>query len=113
MLPFLEEIRDENFDCITFLPGKNHGEMKLEGGSYYEKGDEIRSNLGCVYHITIFKQKDDMTSDFDCFEATLIDPLVYLSHIIKSGFFGVISKKTTTSEEFNQDMVNNMKESFA
>lgn len=113
MLPFLEEIKDENFDCITFLPGKQQGELKLEGGTYFEKGEEITSNMGCIYHINIFKQKNDDSVEFDCFEATLTDPLVYISHIIKSGFYGVVSKKTTTSEEFNQDMVDNMKESFA
>lgn len=113
MLPFLEALKDENFDCISFLPGKTEGELNLEGGTYVDRGEEILGGLGCRYHISIFKEKKDFTIDFDTFEATLIDPLVYMSHIIPAGYFGFISKKTTTSEEFNQDMIQMMKESFA
>lgn len=113
MLPFLEELKNENFDCISFLPGEEYGEMSLEGGTYIEKGEEIRGKMGCIYHINIFKEKKDFTIDFDTFEAVLSDPLVYMSHIIPAGYFGFISKKTTTSEEFNQDLIDKMKESFA
>lgn len=113
MLPFLEQLKDENFDCISFLPGKKDGEMNLEGGTYIDKGEEIRGNMGCIYHINIFKEKKDFTIDFDTFEAVLVDPLVYMSHIIPAGYFGFISKKTTSSDEFNQDMIQKMRESFA
>jgi hypothetical protein len=112
MLPFLEELREENFDCISFLPGKHIGELNIEGGTYLDKGEEITGNMGCVYHISLFKQKKDLSIEMDHFDSILIDPLVYISHIIKSGFFGFVSKKTTTSEEFNQDMIEKMKESF-
>ena len=112
MLPFIEELRKENFDCISFLPGDEEGELHIEGGTYIEKGDEIMGGMGNRYHISIFKQNKDYTLDFDSFEATLSDPLVYISHIIKSGFYGFVSKKTTASEEFNQDMIQKMKEVF-
>lgn len=113
MLPFLEDLRDENFDCISFLPGEEEGELNVQGGTYLEKGEEIRGSMGCKYHINIFKEKKDFTIDFDTFEAVLIDPLVYMSYIIPAGYFGFISKKTTESEEFNQDIIQKMKESFA
>lgn len=113
MLPYLEDLKNENFDCISFLPGKEEGELNLEGGTYVNKGEEITGGLGCRYHISIFKEKKDSTIDFDTFEATLIDPLVYMSHIIPAGYFGFISKKTTTSDEFNQDIIQKMRESFA
>jgi hypothetical protein len=113
MLPFLEDLSKENYDCISFLPGKDDGELNIETGTYVEKGEEIKGTLGCVYHINIFKQKEDDSIEFDTFEAVLIDPFIYLSHIIPSGWFGFISKKTTDSHEFNQDMVKQMKESFA
>ena len=112
MLAFLEELREENFDCISFLPGEEEGQLNIEGGTYIDKGEEIMGGMGNRYHISIFKQKEDFTLDFDSFEATLSDPLVYISHIIKSGFYGFVSKKTTASEEFNQDMIAMMKEVF-
>lgn len=113
MLPFLENLRNENFDTISFLPGEEEGEMNIAGGTYVEKGEEIMGSMGCIYHINIFKEKKDSTIDFDNFEAVLSDPLVYMSHIIPAGFFGFISKKTTGSEEFNRDIIEKMKESFA
>ena len=82
MLAFLEELREENFDCISFLPGQEEGQLNIEGGTYIEKGEEIMGGMGNRYHISIFKQRDDYTLDFDSFEATLSDPLVYISHII-------------------------------
>ena len=112
MLPFLEELREENFDCISFLPGDEEGQLNIEGGTYIQKGEEIMGKMGCRYHINLFKQKDDFSLDFDTFEATLSDPLVYISHIIKSGFFGFVTKKTTTSDEFNLDMMEEMKKAF-
>lgn len=112
MLAFLEELREENFDCISFLPGDEEGELNIEGGTYIEKGDEIMGKMGGRYHISLFKQKADETLDFDNFEATLSDPLVYISHVIKSGFYGFVSKKTTTSDEFNTDMMIELKKAF-
>lgn len=113
MLPFLEDLRKENFDCISFLPGEEDGQLNVEGGTYLEKGDEIKGTLGCVYHINIFKHKDDDDVEFDTFEAVLTDPFVYISHIIPCGWFGFISKKTTGSIEFNEEIVAQMKKSFA
>ena len=112
MLPFLEELREENFDILSFLPGEEEGEMNISGGTYLEKGQEIMGSMGCIYHINIFKERKDSTIDFDTFEAVLADPLVYISHIIPAGFFGFISKKTTESEEFNKDIIKTLKESF-
>lgn len=111
MLPYLQEMKDSDYDIFSFMPGEEDGELQIEGGTYIEKGEEVMGTLGNVYHITIFKEKKDETFDFDNFEAVL-DPLEYMSHIIPSGFFGFISKKTSTSDDLNKDVVLKIKESL-
>lgn len=108
MLPYLQEMKDMDYDLFSFMPG-DEGDLLIEGGTYVDKGEEVVGTLGNVYHITIFKEKKDETFDFDNFEAVL-DPLEYMSHIIPSGFFGFISKKTSTSHDLNIDMVTKIKE---
>lgn len=113
MLQTLDFLRKKDFDCISFLPNIKKEELKIEGGNYINKGEEIKGTLGCMYHINLFQvQEDNKISEVDTFEAVLSDPIIYLSHIIPSGFFGFISKKTTTSDEFNNDALINLKEAY-
>ena len=111
MLPFLYELKSETFDCLSFMPGVEEGDINLETGNYIEKGEEVTGIMGNVYHINIFKETRDGYY-FDSFEAVLADPLEYISHIIPSGFFGFINKKTSTSNEFNQEIVSGMQKSL-
>lgn len=113
MLPFLEALKGEDLDHMSFLPGKEEGSIDVSAGTYHERGEPITGNMGNFYHINIFKESRDSNVYFDTFEAVLSDPLIYMSHIIPSGFFGFISKKTTTSDEFNNDIVASLKKSLS
>ena len=113
MLPFLEDLKEQEYDCISFLPDLNEeGDLRIEAGQYIEKSEEVKGAMGNKYHINLFKQNKDLSVEYDSFEAILADPLVYMSHIIPSGFFGFITKKTTDSDEFNEEMLSKLKEIY-
>jgi hypothetical protein len=48
----------------------------------------------------------------DSIEAILSDPLEYISGLIPSGFYGIIAKRTTTSEKIINKLLDNMKQSM-
>jgi hypothetical protein len=99
-------MKDKVYDCFSFLPGEEEDTLNLEFGEYVED-DSIKiggNDLGDLYHIILYKYKKDDELDFDSFEAILGCPLEYASHLIPSGFYGIIAKKTTTSDAFASDM---------
>ena len=104
MLEYLEPFKKVSFDCIMFVPGSKEDSIHIEGSDYTNKGEYLGgSDLGHSYHVLLYKhdeKNDDKVYGQDQFECILIDPLEYLSGLIPSGFFGMIAKKTTTSQEF-------------
>jgi hypothetical protein len=54
----------------------------------------------------LFKENDEgFVENFDDSEAILTDPLEYVSMLIPQGWYGVVCKKTTTSDVVIDDIV--------
>ena len=92
-------------DCIIFVehPHKKDS-IQVRGQMYNEPGEKIGgSSMGDLYHIILFrddKEDPEKYSDFDNFDAILTSPVEYISNLIKSGWYGIVAKKTTTSHRF-------------
>lgn len=115
MLNCLLDIKNTEFDCITFLPNYDDEENNLiiTGQTYRNPGEKIGGNaIGDEYHIVLFKENEHEFTDLDHFEAILGDPLEYISNLIPVGFFGMIAKKTTTSQNFVQKVLDTLKKAM-
>jgi hypothetical protein len=70
---------------------------------YANPGEKIGGNsLGDLYHIVLFRESKENSEEYDDvdeFEAILACPLEYASGLIPGGFFGIIARKTTTSDK--------------
>lgn len=75
--------------------------LKIETFKYNDPGEVISNDLGDFHHIIIFKEDENQEiKDPTNFEAILLDPVVYARQLIQCGYYGMISKKTTTSKEW-------------
>jgi hypothetical protein len=94
------------------MPGPEEDMVKVEAAKYKIPGDDVdMCDMGNMYHIVLFKQDNEgYPIDPDLFEAILIEPLEYISRVIKCDFYGVVAKKTTTSSDFIQNMFDKLKE---
>ena len=99
----------DNFDAIFFLP-KSDNDVCIISNTYKNKGTPIEGNeVGDKWHVILFQEDDEENDDnlivknFDTFEAIFSDPREYISNLIKCGWYGIVSRKTTTSDKFYQD----------
>lgn len=93
----IKSMFEEGVDGVTFFP-KNDWEMDLRGFEYQEKSKYVIGDLGHYYHIMLYKSDHNgFIIDRDNFEAILTDPYVYVDNLIRSGFYGVVVKKTKKS----------------
>lgn len=91
-------------DGVTFFP-KNEFELDLRGFEYQQKSKYLKCDLGHYYHIMVYKLCDEgLLLDKDNFEAVLTDPCVYVSNLIKCGFYGVVVKKTKRSPKIIREL---------
>jgi len=100
MHPTFKKIKEEKCDAISFLPSADkEDETTILGLTYKENGDNIGgSELGHSYDILTFKvTADDWVKDH--FEAILVCPYTYSEQLMMGGHFGLIAKRTTTSNE--------------
>ena len=105
MLPVMEPMRDQEFDCLTFMPDQNDN-VKIEAGKLTEPGDTLGgSKMGCSYEIVLFKDGEEGPTHLDHFIAILGCPLEYASFLIPAGWYGLITKWTTTSKEITEPLV--------
>jgi hypothetical protein len=112
MLDFLKEIKDDKFDAFFFIPGPEEDTVRVEGAKYKDPGENIGGNkMGDMYHIMLFREDDQGNpTEPDLFEAILTEPLEYVSRMITCDFYGLVAKKTTTSDEFIQNTFDKLKE---
>jgi len=104
MLDYLKVLQNQGHDAFFFLPGPKKDTIHLEGASYKEAGENIgNSEMGNAYHVILFKEDTEgELVDIDMFDAIFMDPLEYMSGLIPSGIFGIMARKTTTSNDFIQ-----------
>ena len=113
MLEFLKDIKNDNPDAILFLPGEKEHEVQVEGAAYLNPGDDVGGSLmGKSYDIILFKEnyKEDKIYNVDKFEAILSEPFEYISSLIPQNWFGIIARKTTTSNNFVCSAFDKLKE---
>ena len=114
MLDYLRELSTKPFDFVTFTSGNNGEDLAITGNAYAEPGEPVGgSEIGHAYHIVLFKDHPtDMEkfSDVDTFDAILGDPWEYISGLIPAGFYGIIARKTTTSEPIIKRLLANLSE---
>jgi hypothetical protein len=103
MLDFLQPLKKDKFDFITFLSGDEEDKVSIMGSEYMNPGESIGGNtLGNLYHIVLFRDSQENIEEYDDvdnFEAILTCPLEYISGLIPAGFYGIIARKTTTSHK--------------
>jgi hypothetical protein len=104
MLDGMQELED--FDAIFFMPTDSNN-IHIQSNVYKNKGTPVENSpVGDKWHIILFQEDDEendeelIIKNFDTFEAIFSDPREYISDLIKSGWYGIVSRKTTTSETF-------------
>jgi len=104
MLEQLREIKE--YDAIFFIPHDEDDSLtNVSVASYKKDGEKIGgTELGDFYDIILFRlnEEDDIT-DLEKFEAILVDPRVYVSRMVKEDWYGLVAKKTTSSDKFVND----------
>ena len=109
MLDYLQPLKGADIDVIMFFEGSKPNSIKIEGNTYEDRGEPIGGNsIGDSYHVILCKDHptdEEKFDQVDTFEAILADPLEYISGLIPAGWMGIIAKKTTTSDEFVEKVV--------
>jgi hypothetical protein len=107
LLDQIRKLAETPYDGFIFSP---HPEKQfythIESFCYHDPGESIGgADFGKNYEILFLEpDKDDMIIE-DRFTAILSDPVVYLEHLVKSGFYGIIGRKTTTSNLFFDSVI--------
>jgi hypothetical protein len=103
MLEMFHDIQSEDYDCLTFFPDYEEKALKIEGQLYKNPGEKIPGSImGDWWHVILFKEGGESFTNLDNFDAILSEPLEYISQLIPQGWYGMVAKKTTTSEKFIQ-----------
>ena len=108
----LDHLKDKDYDFISFLSGEKKDSVEIIASDYNKRGKSVDAGtMGEMYHIMLFRDhKTDVEryDDLDVFEAILIDPSEYISRLIPAGFYGVVGRKTTTSEQIFKKLLAKM-----
>lgn len=98
MIESWQALRNENFDGINFYRNEV-GEIEITSFHYKMPGEKTGgTSIGDLYDIVIFPE--DPPKMPEKFKAILSSPLDYIENMIDNGFLGMVSKVTTTSDEF-------------
>ena len=113
MLEYLQPLKNEKIDFLTFLAGDEEGKVNIMGSEYANPGEKVGGNtLGDLYHIVLFRDSTENPDEYDNvddFEAILACPLEYVSGLIPGGFYGIVARKTTTSHKLMDRLLAMMK----
>ena len=104
MIDFLRDIVD--YDMIFFTPNsKDEDSVDIRSAKYKDPGNNVGgSDMGHSYEIIVFQMSDDGIKGLDKFEAILSEPRVYISRMINEDWYGLVARKTTTSNNTVQDI---------
>ena len=98
MIESWQALKNEQYDGINFYRNED-GDMEITSFIFKTPGDKIGgSSFGDLYDIILFPE--DPPKMPEKFQAILISPIEYIDNMIDNGFLGVVSKVTTTSDEF-------------
>lgn len=98
---------DDTYDALMFVPhAEKEDSLHIEFLRYKEPGEKHQPNdLGDWHEIFLFQENGE--GDFvnkDRFSAVLLDPIEYSSRLAKGGIYGIIGRKTSTSDDFFDDI---------
>jgi len=111
MLEFLKELKGQEFDAYFFLPGETEEKVHIEASVYKDPGEQVGgSSLGKEYHVILFKENEKGIYGIDKFDAIFAEPLEYMSSLIPANWYGVLARKTTTSNTFIQKTFDKLQE---
>jgi hypothetical protein len=98
----LREVLNNDCDSYVFLPTEEDDNIHVQASEYKDKGTKLGGSImGDCYHIIIFREDEEgCITDLDKFEGILSAPVEYITRMIKENWFGIVCRKTTTSEEF-------------
>lgn len=100
-------------DGISFSPSKDESEFLIKGVEYSKKSKYEVYDLGHMYHILVYKSDiDGRIINTDLFSGILIDPKVYVSGLIRNGFYGFVLKKTKSSPKFVKELYKKLLDSI-
>ena len=92
-----KNIKENPVDGITFLPGEEDEWTEIDTFTFNEPGEPIGgSSMGSEYGIVLLTDEGVIT---DKFNAILIDPLDYVVRMMRDGFYGIVGRRTTTSDK--------------
>lgn len=114
MLSCFEPMKNSKFDTLTFFPTRDGENVTIEVGNMIDSGEKLGgSMMGDSYQIVLFKDGEEGPTHIDNFTAILGCPLEYASFLIPAGWYGMITKWTTTSNEIINDLVGKLNEKTA
>lgn len=111
----------KNYDVYTFFENEeDESETQVKFvdleedsiGEYITEGDSV---MGHVYQIILCKDHKtdpDKYDHLDYFEAILSHPLTYIKQMIEWGWYGVIIRKTTKSQDIVDMTLDNLKKAL-
>lgn len=111
MLDVLREIK--SFDTIFFVPHPDDDDqVKLEVARYKDFGQKVGgSEIGDTFDIIVFRLNEEYNiTDLDRFDGILIEPRTYISRMIKDDWYGMVTRKTTTSDPMADEVFAKWKE---
>lgn len=109
MLQCFEPMRGAEYDCLTFMPTEDDS-VKIEAGRLTEPGEKLGgSSMGDSWEIILFKENEEGVTNIDHFKAILGCPMEYASFLIPGGWYGMITKWTTTSGDITSDLLEKLK----
>ena len=109
MLEYFKDIED--YDALFFMPHPDV-DIHIQTNKYRNPGIPVDvCSVGPSWHILLFKcnEETDTLENLDAFDAVLSDPREYISTLIPQGWFGIVAKKTTTSNSFISDALAKIK----
>jgi len=106
----IDDMGKRPFDFFSFIPGDPQGKtVALEQFEYTEKGEPVLTSIGPVYHVMLFDiKKANYAESTEYFEAVLVDPIGYVKRMVKDGWFGIVARKTSTSDKVEAHMKKHM-----
>lgn len=106
MREFLQQLKNNDFDGVNFYRNED-GDLEFSQFQFKDPGEKIGgTKLGDYFDIIIVQ--DDPPKMPERFQAILISPIDYVDRMAEVGFYGVVTKFTTTSKEIMDDIMVNM-----
>ena len=112
MLKVFQEAKKANCHALTFLPSDRPEENAVIQGLHYKDAGvtiKTQSDIGDLYDIIIFRGNEvDGYHDLERFEAILACPYTYSNRMYQGHYYGIVAKKTTTSEDIVESIVSKL-----